>query len=186
MKLNSGAFAPTTLTGFSLTQHVGGFIELAPDDSDKLLRDTYIASRAEQRASVGTHGMTIWRVVPELEARTGQTSAELSRRFGHMAILLIARHPVLYAQSVLFSWFTFFEAPNVRATKWGPRMPRVVWDCFEAVHILIKAAAFGILGAMLLLKKRARASRVFARVESCSCGICGAVFRAGACRKRRE
>ena len=68
----TGEFALTTLAGYSLSNHAGGFIGLAPDRY-AAIRDIYLEHRPERRATSPskTHANTAIGAKSELLARRG-------------------------------------------------------------------------------------------------------------------
>jgi len=115
----TGSFTPTTLLGYNLSQHSGGFIELAPAE-DAQLRDIYLRERAGRIAETGTHTGTIWWADKEMRQATGLSPNALSARLTHLSIALFMAHPSLYLDSVRRSWLAFWE-------------PRIVWQ-LESFH----------------------------------------------------
>jgi hypothetical protein len=114
-KVTVDYFGPTTLTGYNLTQHSGGFIELAPADYADLSA-IYLRHRVELIAATGSHSMTIWQAIPDMQAATGQSYSRLSRTLAAMSVALFARHPGLYLQSVFAAWLKFWD----RVIYWLP------------------------------------------------------------------
>jgi len=104
----TGTFAPTSLTGFNLTQHSGAFMEHADPDYSPL-PEIYLRHRAQVLAESGAHSMTIWSAYPEMLDATGLTFAQLSRRLTEMSIDLFARYPSLYAQTAWQGWKRFWS-----------------------------------------------------------------------------
>jgi hypothetical protein len=101
----------TTLTGFSLTQHSGAFIEDAPDRY-ATIRDVYLQFRAKQIQKTGAQTMTIWFAAPALMQTTGASWPELSKSLTRMSLGLFVRHPLRYAASVFRSWLRFWDVRN--------------------------------------------------------------------------
>lgn len=99
----------TTLAGFNLTNHSGAFMEKAPPEY-KDIADIYISHRERLVPRIGTHATTIWYALPDLEAATGLSRPELSRRFGRLSVRLFRDNPGLYLRSVAKS-FTIFWLP---------------------------------------------------------------------------
>lgn len=106
-----GVFAPSTMTGFHLSQHTGAFVESA-GHRDALLRDIYLKHRARMTAHHGSHGNTIWYALPEMRRRTGLGYAQLSQRWTRLSLELIARHPGRYLASVATSWVALWKRPH--------------------------------------------------------------------------
>jgi len=101
-------FGVTTLTGFNLTNHSGGFMELAPEEYASV-RDIYLDYRKRNIELDGTHSMTIWRAIPEMEAKTGLSYGDLSSKMTKLSIGLFAEHPLLYLASVSEAWIKFWK-----------------------------------------------------------------------------
>jgi 4-amino-4-deoxy-L-arabinose transferase-like glycosyltransferase len=105
----TGSFKPTTLLGYNLTQHSGGFFELVPDD-DARLRDIYLRHRAARVAKIGSHTHTIWSARPEMLKTTGLGPGELSDELTRISIALFVAHPRLYLESVRRAWLRFWDS----------------------------------------------------------------------------
>ena len=103
-------FGITTSTGYNLTQHSGGFIELAPEKY-ATLKEIYLRHREEKVAESGWQTMTIWRAYPEMLRATGLSYPELSQELTRMSVGLFLAHPGLYAESVARAWVSFWRAP---------------------------------------------------------------------------
>jgi 4-amino-4-deoxy-L-arabinose transferase-like glycosyltransferase len=108
----TGEFALTTLAGYSLSNHAGGFIELAPDRY-AAIRDIYLEHRPERRATSPskTHANTAIGAKSELLAKTGLSPVDLSRELAKMSVGLFVAHPFLYAKSVAEAWVSFWAVP---------------------------------------------------------------------------
>lgn len=107
-QLTVGYFGVTTLFGYNLTQHSGRFMELVPDD-EAAIRDIYLRYRAEYIKKNGTHSMTIWRAIPDLQAATGLSYSALSKKMGQISLQLFAAYPQRYAESVGEAWEGFWR-----------------------------------------------------------------------------
>jgi len=112
-KAATGKFTMTTLTGYSLSNHAGGFFELAPE-KDALIRDIYLKHREERRSESPshTHANTAIAARSELLQRTGLSPVDLSGELARISLALFYAHPLLYAKSVLESWTSFWAVPN--------------------------------------------------------------------------
>lgn len=110
-KIATGYFGITTLTGYSLTQHSGAFIEFAPDRYSTV-RDIYLEHREINIAEIGTHSQTIWRAYPEMLRVTGLSFGDLSRELTKMSMELFVTHPDYYLKSVFKSWVDFWRVAN--------------------------------------------------------------------------
>lgn len=104
-----GVFAPTTITGYSLSQHSGGFIEYAPDRY-ATIRDIYLKYRAERAKTGKGHQNLIWDAYWDMRNATRLSHVELSKELARMSIGLFARHPLLYLKSVFKAWARFWAA----------------------------------------------------------------------------
>ena len=113
----TGSFAVTTLTGFNLSNHTGAFIEFAPEEYAQI-REIYLEHRRLVLKETGTSSMTILKALDDLQARTGLSFAELSRRFMDMSIYLVCHHPARYLRSAAKS-FVIFWLPTWYAGRGG-------------------------------------------------------------------
>ena len=100
-------FGVTTTTGFNLSNHSGGFMELAPPRYARIA-DIYLRDRAWQISRMGSHTMTIWLAEDEIKRATGLTTAQLSKELTRMSLQMFAQHPMLYLQSVARAWMRFW------------------------------------------------------------------------------
>jgi hypothetical protein len=142
----TGAFGLTTLLGYNLSNHSGGFIEFAGDEY-AAIRDPYLRARPP----VSSHTMTIWRVEDDIRAAQRWTMADLSRRLTRMSLTLFAQQPRRYARSVCRAWAGF----------WGLWSPLWGYSIAERVHAawlgsVLRAGervtdAFGVIGSVLFL-----------------------------------
>jgi hypothetical protein len=106
-----GHFGLTTLAGYNLSQHSGGFIELAPDRY-AVIRDAYLTHRQAKLRAGQTHSMVIWSAREEIKRRTGLSDLELSAELTRMSMELFARHPALYLASAMRAWSRFWAVPS--------------------------------------------------------------------------
>jgi hypothetical protein len=155
-------FGPSTLLGFNLTNHSGGFIEYAPDRYEEI-RDIYVKARRARIAKAGTHSMTIWRAYPEMMRKTGLQFPELSKKLARMSVGLFAHYPLLYAKSAIKSWIQFWNEMSFRYwvgagnQKTGEtigvlwRFEKIVLVFFNFLFLLIAASS---LIAFLLKRKK--------------------------------
>jgi hypothetical protein len=118
-KITLDYFGLTTLTGYNLSQHSGAFMELAPEKYSEI-RDIYLKYRDANIQKSGTHSMTIWRAIPEMQAKTGLSYSDLSKEMERLSMRLFVGHPVLYLKGVLEAWLRFWKAPIV----WLPEKVR--------------------------------------------------------------
>ena len=102
-------FGVTTTIGFNLSNHSGGFIELAPPQYAQIA-DIYLRDRAWQIGRMGSHTMTIWLAEAEIKRATGLTTAQLSKELTRMSLEMFAQHPLLYLESVARAWMRFWGA----------------------------------------------------------------------------
>jgi len=110
-KINTGYFTITTLSGYSLSNHSGGFMEKAPDKY-RVIRDMYIEGRAKRIRQTGNHEMTIFKIDNEIRKRTGYTFAQLGEQLTRLSLELFTNHPFLYLRSVMISWINFWRPPG--------------------------------------------------------------------------
>jgi len=115
-----GDWGLTTMTGYHLVQHTGGFFEYAPDEY-AVIRDTYLRYRDAHIAQFGTQTNTIWDAIPELSKVSGLNFYDLSRTLAHISTGLILEHPELYLRNVLKGWWYFWFAP----VYWSPEALRI-------------------------------------------------------------
>lgn len=106
-----GYYTLTTLLGYNLSNHTGAFLEYAPDKYSEI-RDIYLKYRTQKLEQTGSHHMTVFWARKELLEKTGMSEVELSRQFQQLSIQLIREHPILYLQSVVKAWFSFWAVPN--------------------------------------------------------------------------
>jgi len=105
-----GDWGLTTMTGYHLVQHTGGYFEYVPDEYAEL-RDTYILYRDANIAATGTQTNTIWEAIPEMSRVSGLNFYDLSRTLAHISIQLIREHPGFYLMNVAEGWWMFWRAP---------------------------------------------------------------------------
>lgn len=106
----AGYFGPTSLTGYSLTNMVGNFMEYAPDEYAEV-RDIYVQHRAARVASTGNHAMTVWAAFFDLSRAADVDYSGLSRLLTEISLKLIVAHPLLYLGNVFQSWLGFWKVP---------------------------------------------------------------------------
>jgi 4-amino-4-deoxy-L-arabinose transferase-like glycosyltransferase len=111
-----GDWSMTTMTGYHLIQHTGGFFELVPDQYSAL-RDTYLEYRSRHIAEYGTQTNTIWDAIPAMERASGLNFYDLSRTLAQISVRLILDHPLLYLKNVAEGWWLFWRAP----VYWSPQ-----------------------------------------------------------------
>ena len=162
-----GYFSPSTISGYTLTDHSVGFIEYAPDRY-ATIRDTYL----DLRRQFGVQYVSVWHGVEPLKEALGLTTEQLSRVLMQMSLDLFARQPLRYAQSVWISWVQFWNAYGGArgATAWeGAHDPTIaiflgylframkyIYIVFNAIFLAWTAAA----GLALVFFRRKRISWV--------------------------
>lgn len=110
-----GDWSLTTMTGYHLIQHTGGYFEYVPDEYAGL-RDTYLEFRERHIADYGTQTNTIWDAIPAMQQASGQNFYDLSDTLAHISINLIIEHPMMYLKNVAQGWLLFWLAP----VYWSP------------------------------------------------------------------
>jgi hypothetical protein len=115
--IKAGYFGPTALGGYSLTNHSGAFMELAPDRY-ATIRDIYLEYRKIQVTTLGDNTMTIWKAYPRILQATGYSYVQLSRQLTRLSLWLFVHHPLLYIRHVGLSarrfWEPTFYPPTLR------------------------------------------------------------------------
>ena len=102
-----GYFGPTTFTGYGLADHSITFINYAPEQFAKI-RDVYLALQVRE----GTNVINVWDGFTEMEQVTGESFVKLSKTLTQMSLYLFVHHPILYAQSIVFTWIKFWNEPG--------------------------------------------------------------------------
>jgi hypothetical protein len=148
----TGTFGVTTLLGYNLTNVVGGFMEDAPDKY-ATLRDIYLTYRAKEVASTGAYTDAIWFAIPDMEAKTGLSFADLSKQVKAMCIDLIKKEPLKYARRVSKSWKDFWyrqglDIPYGKQTapilnRLAEAYDRLFYSLFELIFLLFPVVYFG-------------------------------------------
>ncbi len=103
-------WALTTMTGFHMVQHTGGYFEYVPDKY-AALRDTYIKYRNAQIAQNGTQTNAIWDAIPEMTKVSGMTFFDLNRLLIRISTRLILDHPDLFLRDCVEGWWMFWRSP---------------------------------------------------------------------------
>ena len=146
-----GVFTPSTMTGYRLTQHVGGEMELAPDRY-AVLRDIYLAHRARARAAGGNHVNVIWSAIPDMQRATGLSYAALAKRVEEMSFAVVRADPACYLRSVARAWVwswsrptylvpTAVRVPALRDVLYGTgRVARVAAIALNALFLLMSVS----------------------------------------------
>ena len=95
---HTGYFTLSHQMGINLTNHVGKYMELAPDEFAQI-RDIYLRQRAAQKGShINVHDMVDW------QAETKRPLWEVSREFGRLSKYLIWKYPDRYFAGVRDNW----------------------------------------------------------------------------------
>jgi hypothetical protein len=103
-------WALTTMTGYHMVQHTGGYFEYVPDKY-AALRDTYIKYRDAQIAQHGTQANAIWDAIPEMTQVSGMTFFDLNRTLARISIQLVLKHPGFYLRDCVQGWWMFWRSP---------------------------------------------------------------------------
>jgi hypothetical protein len=115
--VEAGYFGLTALGGYSLTNHSGAFMELAPERY-ATIRDLYLHYRKIQIAALGNNTGTIWKAYPYILQATGYSYVQLSRELTRLSLWLFVHHPLLYIRHVGLSvrryWTPVFYQPILR------------------------------------------------------------------------
>lgn len=111
-----GDWSLTTMTGYHLVQHTGGFFEYVPDKYAEI-RDAYLEYRQKRVTEFGSQANTIWDAIPALQRASGLNFYDLSRTLTNISIRLILDHPLLYLKNVAEGWLMFWLAPVYWSSK---------------------------------------------------------------------
>lgn len=130
MRMNWGVLSPTTMAGYSMVQHTGGYFEYLPDEYADI-RDTYIQYRDAQIAERGVQTNAIWEAIPAITKASGIGFYDLAREMSRLSWMLVREHPELYLQNVVTGWISFWKAP----VYWQPESihPTVVRTIFHGL-----------------------------------------------------
>jgi hypothetical protein len=139
-KITINYFGLSTMAGYNLTNHSGGFMEKAGDDY-ATIRDIYLKYREKKRAETGRHSMTIFIARQEMMEKTGLDEVALSRQLTKLSLELFARYPMLYLKGVAESWASFWAAPNYMVVDKftvpaAARIVNAIWPV-ERIFVLI-------------------------------------------------
>jgi hypothetical protein len=147
-----GFLGPTTLAGYNLMNHAGGFVDDAPDRY-AVVRDIYLADRQKAAAQGRTHVMVIWGSIPAMRQATGMTYAGLSRHLSRMCLELFVKHPWSYARSVGVSWAYFWAGQGTGS--WSPsgdgRVAQLLVPAWRIERLLFVALHLLFLSTMGLM-----------------------------------
>jgi hypothetical protein len=155
VKAATGQFSLTTLAGYSLSNHAGGFIELAPERY-ATIRDIYLKHRPQrqQESPSHSHANTAIGARAELLAATGLTPVQLSNELAAMSVELFRAHPLRYASSVAEAWVGFWAVPMYwYADRIHPPEARVLLETiWRLEHPLVRVAnlAFVLTSAWIV------------------------------------
>jgi hypothetical protein len=103
-----GFFTPSSLSGYNLTQMVGPFMELAPEQY-RDLAEIYVDTRNERVPIRGTHSGTIFFAYREMLDARMTTWAGLSRDLTDLSLQLILKNPLGYLQVAQESFVQFWK-----------------------------------------------------------------------------
>jgi 4-amino-4-deoxy-L-arabinose transferase-like glycosyltransferase len=167
-------WALTTMTGYHLVQHTGGYFEYVPDRY-AALRDTYIKYRDAQIAQHGTQANAIWDAIPEMTKVSGMTFFDLNRTLAKISIQLILDHPDRYLRDCLQGWWMFWRSPvywSQEAFQWQGMaaiirpvvlIERLVFFAINMAFILLSLA---VVGLVVLPKIKVKTGGGIARLRS--------------------
>lgn len=122
MRTSWDVLSPTTMAGFSMVQHTGGYFDYLPDEY-AAIRDTYIEYRDAQIAERGVQTNAIWEAIPAITEASGIGFYDLERELYRLSWMLIRQHPELYGQNVFKGWINFWKAP----VYWQPEQLASGW-----------------------------------------------------------
>lgn len=160
--VEAGYFGLTALGGYSLTNHSGAFMELAPDRY-ATIRDLYLHYRRIQIAAIGNSTGTIWKAYPSILQATGYSYVQLSRELTRLSLWLFVHHPLLYIRHVGLSlrrfWTPAVYQPTLRtnaaSVKAGLAM---IWSIegpfLNCVYFVFFAATLHALFSLLTHRQR--------------------------------
>lgn len=138
-----GNWSMTTMTGYHLIQHTGGYFEYVPDEY-AALRDTYLQYRQAQITAHGTQTNAIWEAIPAMQKASGLGFYDLSDKLVEISIDLIRQHPFLFLRNAVKGWWMFWRAPiywSAEALRW----PSLVGP----LHLLLFAERVVLFGCNL-------------------------------------
>ncbi len=151
-----GYFGVSTITGGSLTNHTGAYIEDASDRYDVIKR-IYIADRDSH---LGRNINVIWRTWPEMSKETGEAFPQLSQTLTRMSVELIATHPARYALGVARNLYRFwlgtpwmYEHPSGGTEVAVLSSANRAW---RAVFVIVCTIALPLAGVVLFRSIRER------------------------------
>jgi hypothetical protein len=161
MRSHWGVLSPTTMAGFSMVQHTGGYFEYLPDEY-AAIRDTYIEYRDAQMAERGVQTNAIWEAIPAISEASGIGFYNLSKEMNRLSWMLIREHPDLYLQNVGRGWINFWKAP----VYWQPEamQPVFISSTFQVLVWVGRGLSvlaniiFILLGIGILFSRKLRSS----------------------------
>lgn len=144
-----GFFTPSSLSGYNLTQMVGPFMELAPEQY-RDLAEIYVDTRKEREPIRGTHSGTIFFAYSEMLDARKTTWAGLSRDLQDLSVALILKNPKGYFQVARDSFNQFWKFGLGRQNSGVPASyPWVSWffdaQFQEALTVLFWMLPIGLL-----------------------------------------
>jgi hypothetical protein len=141
MRSNWGVLSPTTMAGYSMVQHTGGYFEYLPDEY-ATIRDPYIEYRDAQIAERGVQTNAIWDAIPAITKASGLGFYDLAREMNRLSWKLIREHPELYLENVVLGWVNFWKSP----VYWEPEVMQP-----DAIRGIVKILAWVGRGISVLL-----------------------------------
>ena len=154
-----GMLSPSTMGGYHLVQHTGGYFHLLPD-KHVVIRDTYVKYRDQRIEDRGVQTNAIWDAIPELTEVSGLSFFDLSREMQSLSLQLIRAHPGLYAANAAEGWVNFWKAPtlwqaeNLRAPALAG--PFSAWALASRAVTLAANAAFLLISVAVVVSRRVR------------------------------
>lgn len=106
--IQTGYAGVSSLSGYSLINHAGAWIEKAPPGYESI-RDIYLKHRSLNLIRTGRQDNTIYLARKELLEATGLDELHLSQRLQELSIQLILRDPVAHARSAVHSLIDFWR-----------------------------------------------------------------------------
>jgi len=101
-----GVFGTSTSLGCNLTNLTGNFIEVVQPQNRQ--EGTVLVLYVRQRNLDNTHVMTIWKILPEAQARLGLSEPQVSNIALSLSKRAILKRPGYYLFNVLESWYLFW------------------------------------------------------------------------------
>ena len=143
----------TPLFGFNLTTRTIGVIERL-SDSEAGLRDILVSHR--DRALVEPHTdhtgtMAVWGAIPELQAASGLSRPDLSRKMLALNLQLVARAPLHYLSAVLQAMGGYWTPTPTEIANFGSRALQLLWGLLLGATLLVFGANVLLAGGTLCL-----------------------------------